>query len=256
MLLAVDIGNSSIKFGVYKNEKIVYFFTVYSDKGKTSDEYKVMISSIFASYSLHSSDIDACIISSVVPTLTHIIVSCVNELCKIQPMVVDCSLKTKVRIKLDNPAELGADLLCDCVGALDKFQFPILIADLGTVSKILLIDNKGDFCGGTIMPGIGISYKSLADNASLLSMIPVKLSEKIETRNTKDSINSGVLYGQIEAIKGICNTLEKQYGYSFKKILTGGYAEIIKEKLGDFTYVKTLTLDGLNKIYKINKPLR
>jgi type III pantothenate kinase len=250
MILCFDVGNTLIGIGVYFTKEIVDSYSVYTDRKKSADEYATIFRNLFLDKNYK---IEGAIISSVVPELTGAIKNAIIRSYKIEPLLVDSKIKTKIAIKIDNPSELGADLLSDSVGAVNKYGFPILIADLGTASKIIVIDSKGSYAGGVIFPGVNISYESLTNSTSLLTNQECVLPEKVCGKNTKDSVNSGILNGQIESIKGISKAIENEYGYSFKKVLTGGYSKIIKDHLTDFIYDEHLILDGLINIYFYNK---
>lgn len=253
MVLTFDVGNTSIGIGVFDKYSLIDSYSIGTDKKKSGDEYLLQFKSLLTKY---LSDIEGAIISSVVPELTRSIVVSLNKLFKIDPMILNSKLKTKVKLNIDNPQELGADLLADSFGAINKYGYPAIIADLGTTTKLLVVDNKGSFCGGLIFPGIGISFKSLNEETSLLTLNEISFPKHTCSKNTKDCINSGVLYGQIEAIEGLTKRIEIETGNKFTKILTGGYSYIIKDHLIDFIYDEHLIHDALINIYYLNKEVR
>ena len=158
-------------------------------------------------------------------------------------------------ILLDNPSELGSDLCSDSVGAIYKYGAPTIIVDMGTATKVLLVNQKGEFEGGVITPGFMLSQKALVDNASLLTETRIKAPKKVVGKNTIDCMNSGALYGTKHMILGLVNDFEKELGVSCHKVLTGGNAIFFKDLLNDFIYDENLTLDGVYQILKRN-PIR
>ena len=250
MTLTIDVGNTTINIAVYDELIFIERYFLEAIKTRKSKDYRLLFNNLLQKY---LNEIDGIIISSVVPEINDEINKTLEDLFKIKPMFLTVNSKTNINIKIDNPNELGSDLLCDAFGAIHSVGYPAIICDLGTASKLIIVDNNGDFCGCTIFPGIGISYNSLYKNASLLEKNDVNLPNKICSKNTKDAINSGILYGHIEEIKGLTRRIESEFGYKFKKVLTGGYANLIKDNLEEFEYNPYLINFALAKIYKLNK---
>ena len=167
-------------------------------------------------------------------------------------MLIANDTKTDLAIKVDNPMEIGNDLIADLVGAKEKYGYPCLIADLGTASKILLLDKTGTFTSCLIMPGLTLSAESLSNKAALLPEVSLIAPDSIMAKNTLSAMNAGIVYGHADMILGLIKRYEKELGYSCKRILTGGGAIYVKDILkDDFIYDQNLNLDGLNII--INK---
>ena len=247
MILALDCGNTMIKVGVYEGKTLKSHFKIRSDRNKSYEEYAIM----FKNYI--SEKIDGAIISSVVPILTDICVLIIKNLYDVEPLIVGKGIKTKMSIKIDNPSELGSDMLCGAIGAFSKYNEPLLVADLGTATKIYVVDKNKSFIGGIITAGMESSLKGLVGSTSLLHEVSFNLPSKIICKNTKDCIQSGIINSQIFAIKEFAKEMEKELGYSLKKVISGGFSEVIKEKLPEFDYIEHVVLDGLVEVYYANK---
>ncbi len=253
MILALDLGNTNLFIGVYEDDKLLVTFRCYSDKTKSSDSYKEIISNFLKEEGLDFSKFTGAILSSVIPSLNRSIVNAVEKLLKVHCFLVSSKIKTGLKIKIDNPLELGADLVCDSVGAIKKYGYPCLIVDLGTATKYLVINDKGEFVGCVIHSGIKLSSQALSKNAAQLMDIDFEAPKHIIGRNSRDSLNSGAIYGSLATLFGLSDMIEKEMGYSLKKIVTGGNAMLIKEHLNDqFSYDETLILNGLIEIYNNN----
>lgn len=251
MIICIDCGNTTIGIACYVEEKLDSYYSIFTDKKKSADEYCIIVKNLLKE--TKKEEVKGIILSSVVPEVTNKIKSCFAGIFNVEPYILNSKMKTKMPIKLDNPSELGSDLLADAVGAKNRYGVPVLIADFGTATKIIVVDKNGNFSGGIIMPGIDVSFNSLISSTSLLTHSETDLPKNVCGRNGKDAINSGVLYGQIEAIKGLTNCVEKEFGYEFKKILTGGFSYLVQSELTEFVFDKYLLTDGLLYIYNLNE---
>ncbi len=248
MVLTVDIGNTLIKLGVFDGDSLKNIFKMNANRNLSSDEYAKEIYEL-----IKLEKLEGAIISSVVPLLTYVLVAAIKRAYKIEPLVVNKSLKTKLPIKIDNPSELGSDLLCGAIGALAKYKAPLVIADLGTATKMFVIDKNGNLIGGMITSGMKISLQSLVSNTSQLIETPLEKPKHIISKNTKECIQSGIVYGQAFMVSEFARRMEKELGYELDRVLTGGFSEVIKDQIVCFKYEPTLTLDGLYEIYKLNR---
>ena len=254
MVLVLDLGNTNLFLGVFKDDELFLTYRTHSDKTKSSEGYKEIISLFLFQNGLKISDFKGAILSSVIPSLNKEIVKAVESLLHVECYLVGQKVKSGLQIKIDNPSELGADLVCDSVGAKIKYGYPCLIVDLGTASKYLAIDNKGDFVGCVISSGIKLSFQALAKNAALLMEIDYDAPKKIIGKNSRDSLNSGAIYGTIAQIKELCKMIEVEMGYKMKKIITGGNSALINGLLEEeYILDDTLILYGLYYIYLNNK---
>lgn len=254
MILAVDIGNTNITFGLYDDDTLMFVSRIATDRARMPDQYAVELSLIIR---LHGGDplkLSHSIISSVVPELTDVIMTAVSYLTGKAPLVIGPGIKTGLNILIDNPAQLGADLVAGAVGAIEKYPLPCLVLDMGTATKISVIDSKGSYRGCTISAGIKISLDALSSGASQLPSIPLNAPKSAIGTNTVSSMQSGTILGAAAMIEGLCARLEKALGEEVRTIVaTGGIAGfIIKHCNMDAVYDPDLILDGLRFIYKKN----
>jgi type III pantothenate kinase len=248
MVLTVDIGNTLIKLGVFDGDSLKNIFKMNTNRNLSSDEYAKEIYEL-----IRLEKLDGAIISSVVPLLTYVLVEAIKRAYKIESLVVNKNLKTKLPIKIDNPNELGSDLLCGAIGALSKYKAPLVVADLGTATKMFIVDKNGNLIGGMITSGMKISLQSLVNNTSQLIETPLEKPKHIISKNTKECIQSGIVYGQAFMVSEFARRMEKELGYELNRVLTGGFSEVIKDQIVCFNYEPTLTLEGLHEIYKLNR---
>ena len=254
MNLCIDVGNTTIGVGFFKEEKLLKRLTFTVELKKTSDEYEAVIRRTLKEYNLDAKAVTGIILSSVVPSISDQLIIALKEVFNVEPMLIAPGIKTGLSIHVDNPNEIGNDLIADMVGAKELYGYPCLIVDLGTASKILLIDKTGTFTSCVIMPGLALSLNSLTNNTALLPEVALKTPKTIMARNTNEAMNAGVIFGHFDSITGAIKRYEKELGYECKHIITGGSAVHLKELLtDDFHYEKNLCLEGLNRIYKRNE---
>lgn len=255
MLLTIDIGNTNITMGVYDKDKLIFVSRLATDRSKTPDQYAIEFKQIFALYNTPQTSFHGAAISSVVPELSSAVSGAVEKITGCKPMILGPGIKTGMNILIDNPAQLGADLLAGCVGAAALYPLPCLVVDLGTASKISVIDKNGAFCGCTITPGIGISLDALSARTSQLPSISLKTPAKAIGKNTIDSMQSGTVFGYASMIDGLCEKLEEELGEKvMSTVATGGLAkDLIKSCKRDITYNGELIHYGLKVLYEKNK---
>ena len=254
MNICVDVGNSTIGIGVYKDDVLQERMLFNTDIRLTEDEFYHLFKKQFNALELSYDDVENIMYSSVVPQVDLPITNVLKSLFKVKPLLINQKTKTGLLVNVDNPLEIGNDLIADLVGAKEKYGYPCLIADLGTASKILLLDQNGVFVSCLIMPGLTLSANSLSNKAALLPEVSLIAPESIMVKNTLGAMNAGIVYGHADMIMGLIKRYEKEIGYECKHILTGGGAVYVKDILGDdFIYDKNLTLDGLNIIINKNK---
>ena len=253
MILTLDLGNTNLYVGVYREDKLIATYRTYSDKTRSSDGYCEILKMFFLQENILATDFEGAILSSVIPSLSGILVKATEKLLKIPCLQVGPKLKSGLPIHIDRPTELGTDLVCDAVGAIHKYGTPNLIVDLGTATKYLVVDKGGNFQGCIILPGIKTSFNALIDHTAQLMEIDFEAPKNIIGKNSKDSLNSGAIYGTIAQIRSLKTMIEKELGYTLKPILTGGNAALIEKYLPEFLYDEQLILDGLLQSYKKNK---
>lgn len=247
MILCLDCGNTSIKIGLFEDGILKKVYTLKTDRNKSSDEYALSMSSLI------KAKVEGAIISSVVPLLTLILKDAIKSSFDVDALIVGKKLKTKLPIKIDNPNELGSDMLVGAVGGKDIAECPFIVADLGTATKLYVVDKNGNFIGGVITAGMQISLKALVGSTAQLLETPIIAPSKIVGTNTKDCIQSGIVFGQAYMVSEFARRIEKELGYELNRIVTGGFAKEIKDEIVCFKYDPYLVLKGLYSIYKINE---
>lgn len=249
MLLTADIGNTSITLGIFDNEALVEEFRLASDKDLSLEEYEVLLKSLFKIYS-----VEGCIISSVVEELTNKFKKAVNEVFKLEAIVLSTEINTGVKICLDNPQEAGADRIANAAGAFVLYKHPVIIVDFGTATTFDIVNANGEFVGGVIALGIMSQMKALNVFTSKLPRTDVAISNFAIGHNTTDAILSGVIRGTACMIDGLVEQCEKELGQKAVLVATGGYSGLIANYLKrPFDFINpTLTLEGLRYLYGIN----
>lgn len=248
MQLSIDIGNTLIDFGVYEGKKILRHYRIISSLRKSKDQYESEFKLFLLTEGLKKEDFLKCIISSVVPPLSDIFIHIIKNILGINPYILGPGLKSGLVLQVDNPKEVGADLVADTLGVLTKYGGDAFVADLGTANKYIYINKQGAFAGLSIAPGLRISLNALVNGASALTSISIKKPASPIGKNTMDCMNSGIVYGTIYEIEGFASSFEKEIGHPLRKILTGGNALFVKDSLPGFIYDETLLLDGLNDL--------
>ncbi|MBQ5823293.1 MAG: type III pantothenate kinase [Clostridia bacterium] len=254
MLLTIDIGNTNITLGLYNGDELLFVSRLATQRVRTRDEYAFELLNMFNLNSLDSKKCRAAIISSVVPEITRDIGSAVKLTTGCTPKYIEKDIRTDLKIATDIPGQLGADMIVGSVAAIDKYPLPCLVIDLGTATKMFVIDESGTFLGCTISAGVGISLNALSSGASQLPAINIKAPERTIGTETIKCMQSGAVYGTACMIDGMIDRFESELGYSFKSIIaTGGYAKpIIKHCKRDITFDDNLLLEGLKSIYNKN----
>lgn len=254
MILAIDIGNTNIVIGKYRGESLSYVARMMTDAHKSESEYAVNIKSILSLDKDNDEAIEGAIISSVVPPLTKTIQNAINMLYGVEALVVGPGVKTGINLQVDNPAQVGADLICACVGAYNKYPSPVLIIDMGTASKIMVVDSNGTFMGVSIAPGVELSLKALSGGTAQLPQISLEAPSRVIAKNTVECMKSGVIFGNASMIDGMIARIEKELGFSLTLVATGGYSPaVIPHCKNTITLDDNLLLDGLYIIYNKNR---
>ena len=253
MLLVIDVGNTNIVLGIFKDQELVDHWRVSTDRLRTTDEYGVLIRHLFYLNGVNSEEIDAIIISSVVPPVMPTLERMCQRYFGLTPLVIGPGVKTGMDIKYDNPREVGADRIVNAVAAYEKFGGPVIIIDFGTATTFCAVDKKGTYLGGAICPGIGISTDALVQRTAKLPRIEVVQAEKVICRNTVESMQAGVFYGFVGQVDGIVTRMIRELGCKAKVVATGGLAVIVAPATDAIDVVEPmLTLEGLKIIYDRN----
>lgn len=253
MILAVDIGNSNIVFGCVSGEEIVFEARIRTDSTKTSDEYCVDLKILLDVYGVSADKVEGTIISSVVPQVLNSVRTAVKKLTGKSPLVVGPGLKTGLNIKIDNPAQTGADLVVGSVAALREHSAPLIVIDMGTATTMTVLDASGALVGGSICPGVKISMEALTERSALLPGLQLDQPKKAIGRNTIDCMRSGIMMGTASMIDGMIARMEEELGCKTTVVVTGGIAKFIVPLCRTpMIYDKDLLIKGLVALFREN----
>ena len=254
MLLAIDIGNTNIVLGVYDGERLIARWRAATEAERTTDEYAVLLANFFAQRRFSFSAMGDCILSSVVPPLIPIFVKLGERYLGTTPLVVGAGIRTGVRIRYDNPQEVGADRVVNALAARQLYGTPAIVVDFGTATTFDCVSAEGDYLGGAIAPGIGISVEALFRYTAKLPRIELALPPRAIGTNTVASMQSGVLYGYVGLVEGLVSRLKRELGGQARVIATGGLAGVIAGQTPVIEVVNPdLTLEGLRLVYEMNR---
>lgn len=255
MILAIDVGNTNITFGVFAGKRLMTTFRMMAKTPRTSDEYGIGIRELLRENRVEPSKINGSIIASVVPNVMHSLTGAIRRYLQIEPLVVSAGIKTGIRITAENPKEIGPDRIVDVVAAYEKYGGPVLVLDFGTATTYDLVTEDGRFGVGITAPGIRISAKALWEDTAKLPEIEIKKPDSILARETVSSMQAGLVYGQIGQTEYIIRQVKKETGYeNLKVVATGGLGRIIADETDAIdVYDSALTLDGLRILYEKNR---
>ena len=245
MILAIDIGNTNIVVGCIDSKQTYFIERLSTVRTKTELEYAVDLKTVLDLYHIKRIDIEGCIISSVVPQITNAVKLAAEKVLKKEPMVLGPGVKTGLNILMDNPGQLGADLVANAVAGIHEYSLPLAIIDMGTASTVSVVDEKKHYVGGMIFPGMGVSLDALTARASQLSGISIEAPKRII---------SGVIYSNAAALDGIVDRIEEELGQKITVVATGGLArKIIPHCKREILLDEDLLLKGLLIIYEKNR---
>ena len=255
MLLVFDVGNTNMVLGIYKDNELIKDWRINTDKEKTSDEYGILISSLFKYEGIEMSEIKDVIISSVVPNVMHSLENFCIKYCNKQPLIVGPGIKTGLNIKYDNPKQVGADRIVNAVAGIEKYGYPLILVDFGTATTFCAISEKGEYLGGTIAPGIKISSEALFQRASKLPRVELLKPGTTICKSTVTAMQSGIIYGYVGLVDKIISMMKDELNCEgIRVVATGGLANLIASETDSIDNVdKFLTLEGLKVIYEKNK---
>lgn len=254
MVLVCDVGNTNINFGVYKEEELLVKFKIMSKMSRTSDEFGVWICELLEHNNINLSDIEGCIIASVVPNVMHSLTNAIERYINVTPFIVGPGIKTGIKIITEAPKEIGADRIVDAVAAYEIYGGPVLVIDFGTATTYDLVTEKGEFAAGITAPGIKISAKALWEDTAKLPEIEIKKPASILAQETISSMQAGLVYGQIGQTEYIIKKVKEESGCdNLKVVATGGLGSIVSDETDMIeVYDRNLTMHGLKIIYDKN----
>ncbi len=254
LLLAVDIGNSSIGFGVFDSEKLKASWNIATDIRRMADEYSVILLGLLKQQGISVEDVRKVALLSVVPPLVAVFEEMFKRYFGISPLVVEAGIKTGVNIKLDNPREVGADRIANAAAAHYLYSGPVIVVDMGTATTFDTISAEGDYLGGAIAPGIDTAAEAMFERAAMLPRIELSYPKKVIGTSTVGAMQSGFLYGYVDLVDGLINRIRKELNQPAKVVATGGYANLIAGESKFIDEVNmSLTLIGLRLIYIMNR---
>jgi len=250
MLLAIDIGNTQIAVGLFKNDNLKAHWRISTSVSRTEDETWVLLQSISSAFGFKLTDVTGVAISSVVPNVTAAFEKLSIKYLQLNPLIINHHIETGLVIQYVNPANVGADRICNAIAGYEKFGGPLIIVDFGTATTFDIISKKREYLGGIIAPGIEMSSMILHQKAAKLPWVELSFPEKVIGYSTETSMQSGLLYGTVEMVKGFVKKINLELGQEAKIIITGGLAKLVLQKLGkNFILEQFLTLEGLKIIF-------
>lgn len=254
MILVMDVGNTNIVLGVYGKEQLLHHWRLETDRRKTEDEFGMQIKMLLNDAGLGFEAISGIIMSSVVPPIMFPLERMCQKYFGIKPLVVGPGVKTGLNIKYDNPREVGADRIVNAVAAIQEYGVPLIIVDFGTATTYCYIDEREQYMGGAIAPGVSISTEALYEHASKLPRIEIVRPASVIGKNTVSAMQAGIVYGYVGQAEGIIARIKAQSRSMPKVIATGGMASLIAAESSSVDHVDPfLTLKGLYLIYKRNQ---
>ena len=253
MILTIEIGNSTITLGGVEGSDIRFECRINTDRVKTSDTYCIDLKTLFEIYGIDMASIEGVIISSVVPQVLNSVRTAIRKLLNTEPLVVGPGLKTGLDIRLENPGQMGADLVAADVAALSEHKPPLIVIDMGTATTMAVLDPNGAHLGGCVCPGVKISLEALTGNTSLLPGIQLDSPKQALGRNTADAMRSGVMFGTASMLDGMIDRFRAETGWDFTIVATGGLAKhIVPLCHNEIVYDRHLIIKGLARLYRDN----
>jgi type III pantothenate kinase len=254
MLLAIDIGNTNVKLGAFDGDHLEATWNLATGIHRTTDEYGEVVLGLMERRQIVPSSITGVVLCGVVPPLLHTFVELCKRYLQTRPLVVEAGVKTGMRIRLDNPREVGPDRVVNAVAGQNLYGKPLIIIDLGTATTFDVVSQEGDYLGGAIAPGINIASEALFARTAVLPRIEMVKPRQVIGRNTVAAMQSGIIFGYIDLIEGMIRRIDQELGTKAKVIATGGQAYPFAEEIVAIDVVNpSLTLIGLRLIYEMNK---
>lgn len=261
MLLAIDIGNTNIKLGLYRGDERLVVWRIATERHRLADEYAVVIRSLFALHNYNMHAVRGCAMSCVVPTLNDVFVQLARQYLQVEPVVIGPGVKIGMRLLIDTPRELGSDRVAHALAAVRRYGAPVIVVEFGTATVFDVVNRDGDYIGGVIAPNIVVSAEALANSAAKLYQVDVVRPPHVIGKNTRQYMQSGIVYGYVGLVEGIVQRLWDEIGERATVVATGGLAPLIMQALPPERpmidhYEDHLVLEGLRLIYGMNQGTR
>jgi len=254
MLLAIDIGNTRTTVGVFDNEELRATWHIATDRDRMSDEYAALLLNLLQHHDITSNDIDEIALCSVVPLLRTIFEEMFHKYFHHSPLVIEAGVKTGVRIRMDNPREVGPDRIANAAAAHHLYGGPIIVIDLGTATTFDTVSQEGDYLGGAVAPGISAAADALFRKTAMLPAVELVPPKHAIGTNTITAMQSGIVYGYVGLIEGIVSRIQKELTETAKVVATGGYAELLAKETNVIDDANPdLTLIGIRIIHSMNR---
>lgn len=254
MILVFDVGNTNIVLGVFDQDRLLVSWRIGTDRRRTSDEIGMLVKGLFDYHGLDFRSIEGLSVSSVVPPLTPVIAEMSRRYFGRDPLIVGPGIKTGMPIRYENPREVGADRIVNAVAAYNRYGGPVIIVDFGTATTFCAVSREGEYLGGAIAPGVGISTEALFERAAKLPRIELVVPDHVIGKNTVASMQAGIYFGFLGQVDGIISRMKDELGGEAVVVATGGLAELICKGTQLVQHVDPcLTLWGLKLIYERNR---
>jgi len=254
MLLTIDIGNTNLTIGLYEGDQLGSHWRLATDHNRMPDEYGLQLLGLLEHAGCALDRLTGICLASVVPPLTGRVIQACRQYLKQEPLVVDTGIKTGIRIKYEDPRQVGADRVADAVAVYRHYGGPACVVDFGTATTFNAITKKGEYLGGAIMAGVNVAAEALFQRAAKLPEVDIQRPPSVIGRNPVHSIQSGILFGYVSMVEGMVERFRKELGPEMKVIATGGLAEVIAKETDVIEVIAPwLTLEGLRIIWEMNR---